>query len=99
MATLENSLVMSPSSYSWQPWKFLVITDGALPTELRPHSWNQSQLTDGSHLVEFLVKRTITPASLDQLIDTTSAMRGVPTEQLAFYWELMQKDLIDRPYD
>ena len=96
-AALENSLVMSPSSYGLQPWKFLVIRDGALRAELRPHSWNQSQITEGSHLVVFLVRRTITPADLDQLIQATSAVRGVPCEQLGFYRDLMQKDLIDGP--
>lgn len=96
-AALENSLVMSPSSYGLQPWKFLVITDAALRAELRPHSWNQSQITDGSHLVVFLVKRAITPADLDQLIHTTSDLREVPAEQLGFYREMMQKDLIDGP--
>ena len=96
-AALENSLVMSPSSYGLQPWKFLVINDGALRAELRPHSWNQSQITDCSHLVVFLAKRTIEAPDLDRLIDATSATRGVPTEQLAFYREMMQKDLIDGP--
>ena len=94
---LENSLVMSPSSYGLQPWKFLVITDATLRAELRPHSWNQSQITDSSHLVVFLAKREITLADLDQLISTTSAVRGVPAEQLGFYRDLMQKDLIDGP--
>lgn len=96
-AALENSLVMSPSSYGLQPWKFLVITDGSLRAELRPHSWNQSQITDASHLVVFLAKRTITAADLDQLIHATSAVRGVPAEQLGFYRDLMQKDLLDGP--
>ncbi|MFN9621591.1 MAG: NAD(P)H-dependent oxidoreductase [Cyanobacteriota bacterium] len=96
-STLENSLVMSPSSYGLQPWKFLVITDGGLRAELRPHSWNQSQITDCSHLVVFLAKREIMAADLDQLIDVTSSVRGVPTEQLGFYRDMMQKDLIDGP--
>ncbi|MEB3307118.1 MAG: NAD(P)H-dependent oxidoreductase [Cyanobacteriota bacterium] len=96
-AALENSLVMSPSSYGLQPWKFLVIGDPALRAELRPHSWNQSQITDASHLVVFLAKRTITAADLNQLIQTTSTVRAVPVEQLGFYRELMQKDLIDGP--
>jgi len=94
-AALENSLVMSPSSYGLQPWKFLVITDGALRAELRPHSWNQSQITDSSHLVVFLAQREIAAADLDRLISTTSDVRGVPGEQLAFYRDMMQKDLID----
>jgi len=96
-AALESSLVMSPSSYGLQPWKFLVIGAGALRAELRPHSWNQSQITDASHLVVFLAKRTITPADLDRLIDATSTVRGVPAEQLGFYRDLMQKDLLDGP--
>jgi nitroreductase len=96
-AALENSLVMSPSSYGLQPWKFLVIHDPALRAELRPHSWNQSQITDASHLVVFLAKREITEADLDRLIDATSTTRGVPAEQLSFYQDLMQKNLIDGP--
>lgn len=96
-ASLENSLVMSPSSYGLQPWKFLVVADAALRTELRPHSWNQSQITDASHLVVFLAKREIGAADLDRLIEATSAVRGVPSEQLGFYRDMMQKDLIDGP--
>jgi nitroreductase len=96
-AALENSLVMSPSSYGLQPWKFLVITDAALRAELRPHSWNQSQITDCSHLVVFLAKREITAADLDQLIGAISTARAVPPEQLGFYREMMQKDLLHGP--
>jgi nitroreductase len=96
-ASLENSLVMSPSSYGLQPWKFLVIADPALRAELRPHSWNQSQITDASHLVVFLAQRQIQAAELDRLINATSAIRGVPSDQLGFYRDLMQKDLVDGP--
>ena len=51
---LEQALVLTASSYGLQPWKFLVITDPAVRAELRPHSWNQSQITDCSHLVVLL---------------------------------------------
>lgn len=96
-ASLEHSLVMSPSSYGLQPWKFLVITDAPLRAELRPHSWNQAQITDCSHLVVLLVRRGVEAADLDRLIDATSQARGVAPEQLGFYRELMRKDLIDGP--
>jgi len=88
---------MSPSSYGLQPWKFLVIRDPTLRTQLRPHSWNQAQITACSHLVVFLARLTIEATDLDRLIDATSAIRGVPRDQLEFYRELMQKDLIDGP--
>jgi nitroreductase len=96
-SSLEQSLVLSPSSYGLQPWKFLVIEDPALRSELRPFSWNQSQITDASHLVVFLARRTIDAADLDRLIEATSTIREQPIEQLAFYRSMMQKDLVDGP--
>lgn len=96
-ATLEEAMVLSPSSYGLQPWKFLVITDPAIKAELRPHSWNQSQITDCSHLVVFLVRRSIDEADADRLINATAQARGLPVEQLAFYRGMIEKDLIHGP--
>lgn len=96
-AALEDALVQSPSSYGLQPWKFLVIEDAELRQRLRPHSWGQSQITDCSHLVVFLARRSIEPADLDHLIDATAEARGVDAQQLAAYREMMAKDLIDGP--
>ncbi len=96
-AALEDALVQSPSSYGLQPWKFLLIEDTALRQTLRPHSWDQSQISDCSHLVVFLARRTIEPADLDRLIAATAETRGLAAEQLAPYRAMMQKDLIDGP--
>jgi nitroreductase len=96
-SALEEALVLTPSSYGLQPWKFLVITDPGLRAELRPFSWNQAQITDASHLVVFLAKREITLADLERLIEATSAARGIQVEELGFYRDLMQKDLVNGP--
>ncbi len=96
-AALEEALVLTPSSYGLQPWKFLVIDDPALRAELRPHSWNQLQITDASHLVVFLARRTIELCDLERLIAATSEARGVPAEQLESYRQMMQKDVVDGP--
>lgn len=96
-AALEKSLVLSPSSYGLQPWKFLVVTNPVLRAELRQHSWNQSQITDASHLVVFLAKRRIEEADVEKLISATSSIRGVPIESLGFYGDMIRKDLINGP--
>jgi nitroreductase len=96
-ASLEQAMVLSPSSYGLQPWKFLVITDPAIKAELRPHSWNQSQITDCSHLVVFLVRRSIEAADAERLINATAQARGLPLEQLAPYRGMIEKDLIHGP--
>ena len=50
-STLEQSLVLTPSSFGLQPWKFLIVQDKELREKLVPHAWNQRQVADCSHLV------------------------------------------------
>ncbi len=96
-STLEQALVLTPSSYGLQPWKFLVVQDPALRQELRPHSWNQSQITDCSHLVVLLSQRSIEAADADRLIEATAAARAVEASSLDGYRKMIQIDLIDGP--
>lgn len=94
---LEQALVLTPSSYGLQPWKFIVVTDPAVKAKLRPVSWNQSQIEDCSHLVVFLAKEDITEGDLDRFIARSAEVRGVPPESLAGYRGYMLGDLVKGP--
>jgi nitroreductase len=94
---LEQALVLTASSYGLQPWRFLVITDPALRADLRPHAWNQSQITDCSHLVVLLSKRSITATDADRLITATATARGLDPAALDGYRRMIQVDLIEGP--
>jgi nitroreductase len=96
-AALEEALVLTPSSYGLQPWKFLVITGAELRAELRPFSWNQSQITDCSHLLVLLRQRTVSAADADRLINATASCRGLDPASLEPYRQMIHKDLIDGP--
>jgi nitroreductase len=74
---LERALVLSPSSFGLQPWRFLVVTDPAVRARLKAHSWNQPQITDASHLVVFARRREMTDADLDRHVDRIIEVRGV----------------------
>ena len=45
-AALEEALVLTPSSFGLQPWKFIVVTDQAVRGKLVPVSWGQRQPAD-----------------------------------------------------
>ena len=92
---LEQSLVLSPSSYGLQPWKFLLIRTPELRQQLRPHSWDQGQITDAAELVVFLGRRSIEQGDLDRLIAATCQARNLEASQLAFYADLMRRNLIE----
>ena len=95
--TLEQSLVLAPSSYGLQPYKFLVVNDAAKRAELRPHSWGQAQITDASHLVVFAARTTLTERHVDEFIQRVSDVRGVPADALGGYRDMMVGDLVKGP--
>jgi nitroreductase len=92
--TLEGSLVLTPSSYGLQPWRFVVVQDRALRETLRKHSWNQPQVTDCSHYVVFGAKIKIEEADVDRLVELMARMRGVTVESLGYYREMIMGDVV-----
>ncbi|MDP1832715.1 MAG: NAD(P)H-dependent oxidoreductase [Geothrix sp.] len=94
-AVVEAALVLTASSYGLQPWKFIIVTDPALKTKLRPASWNQSQVEDCSHLVVLAAKQDITEADVDRFIARIAEVRGASVESLAGYKGFMMGDLVN----
>lgn len=81
--TLEQSLLLAPSSYGLQPWKFIVVQNPELRKKLRAASWNQSQVEDCSHFVVFTTRPTITELDVDRYLKSVSELRSIPLESLA----------------
>lgn len=96
-AALEDSLVLTPSSYGLQPWKFWVITNAELREQLKPLSWNQAQVTDCSHYVVFAIKKNLSLEHLDHFIARTAEVRGITIEAIAGYRNIMASDVIYGP--
>lgn len=90
---LEASLVLAPSSIGLQPWRFLVITDPALRTTLRPAAWNQSQVTDCSHFVVFTVRRNLGAEHVARHLERMAEVRGVPRDSLDKFGQMALRNL------
>jgi nitroreductase len=95
--TLEDALVLTPSSYGLQPWQFFVITDPDILARLRVHSWNQAQVTDCSHYVVFAIPEKIDTAHVERFLARIADVRGVSLDSLAFYRDMMMGDIINGP--
>jgi nitroreductase len=94
---LERALVLSPSSYGLQPYRFLVIHDAAKRAALLPHSWNQKQVVDCSHYIVFTARTKMTEADIDRFLALTSQIRNLPAEALSAYRGMMVGDLVTGP--
>jgi nitroreductase len=93
-AALEESLVLTPSSYGLQPWKFLVVTSPDLKAQLQPLSWNQAQVSECSHHVVFTIKKNLTAEHVDHFVARTAEVRQAEPESLAGYRKVMVSDVV-----
>jgi nitroreductase len=80
---LEQSLVLTPSSFGLQPWKFLIVETPEIREKLKASSWGQGQVTDASHLVVLTVRTDLAKADIDTWIARLSEVQGTPAEALA----------------
>jgi len=49
--TILSLAMLSPTAFNIQNWRFVVVTDSKLRSEIRKVAWDQSQVTDSSLLV------------------------------------------------
>jgi nitroreductase len=92
--TLEQSLVLTPTSDGLQPYQFLIVQDAARRAELLPHSWGQKQVVDCSHFVVFTARTEMTEADVDRFIRRTMEVRKLPANALDRYREVIVGNIV-----
>lgn len=95
---LEQSLVLSPSSFGLQPWKFFILTDREIRQQLVEHSWKQNQVVDASHLVVLTIKKDINNDDVDRLVKRMAEVRQTSLESLEGYGNVVKGFLKEPPY-
>jgi nitroreductase len=88
-AALERALVLAPSSFGLQPWRFIVVTDPDTRERLSAASWAQRQPLDCSHFVVFAGRRDYDAGDLEHFIERTAEVRGVAKASLKGYADII----------
>lgn len=96
--TLEQSLVLSPSSFGLQPWKFLVIRNPEVRQKLLEFSWGQTPVVDASHLVVLAIKNGINNNYIDQYINRMAEVQQVSPEKLQGFANMVKGFLQNPPF-
>ncbi len=94
---LLQAVRLSASSYGLQPYKVLVLKDQELRERLQPACWNQSQITDASHVIVIASKTNVDENLIDSYLREVSSTRNVPLEELEGYGSFMKSKLLDLP--
>ena len=85
---------LSASSYGLQPYHIFVISDQKVKDRLKPASWNQSQLTDASHVIVFANKGDFDGELIDSYLQNVSSIRKIPMGELKGYGDFMKSKLV-----
>jgi len=73
---IENSLVLTPSSFGLQPWRFIVVDDAGIRANLAKESWHQPQVTEASHFVVLTARKDLEEADIDAWIARMCEVQG-----------------------
>ena len=91
---LKEAIRLSTSSYGLQPYKVFIIEDQAIREQLKPASWNQSQITEASQLIVFANYSNLDESTIDNYITRISNTREIPAENLQGYGDFMKSKIL-----
>lgn len=85
-----EAIRLTATSSGLQPYDVVVVTSPELRARIKPHAWNQSQVTDCSHLLVFAAWDNYTPERINGMFDLVNAQRGFKNEG----WEAYRQKLL-----
>lgn len=91
---------LAPTSSGLQPFEIIVVKNQELKEKIKPVAWNQSVITDCSHLLVFAAWDTYTEDRINYMFDLTNDIRGFKNEGWENYRQMLlnaypQKDAED----
>jgi len=99
LEALKEAIQLSASSYGLQPYKVIIVSDQETKEKLKPVAWNQSQITDASHIVIFASINNFGEDHINDFIKSVSETRDLAIENLQGYSDLMKNSLMPLPED
>lgn len=84
-----EAISLAPTSSGLQPFEVYVITNQEVKEKIKPVAWNQSVITDCSHLLVFAAWNTYTADRINKMFDLTNTVRGFENEGWENYRQLL----------
>ena len=80
---------LSPTSSGLQPFEIFVIKNKDIKEKIKPVAWNQTVITDCSHLLVFAAWDTYTEDRINYMFDLTNEIRGFKNEGWENYRQML----------
>ncbi len=96
VAKIVEAVQLAPSSSGLQPFELFVIRNKDIRAAIRPVSWDQAQITDGSHLLVFAAWDNYSEERIDAVVEQMAAERGGMNDLLKGYYDNLKAMYLPR---
>lgn len=80
---------LAPTSSGLQPFEIFVVKNQDIKEKIKPVAWNQTVITDCSHLLVFAAWDTYTVERINYMFDLTNEIRGFKNEGWENYRQML----------
>ena len=87
---ITEAIRLAPTSSGLQPFELISVTSPEVRAKIRAIGWNQTPITDGSHLLVFAAWDNYTAERINHMFDLTNEVRGFKNEG----WEAYRQQLL-----
>ena len=90
---LKEAFNLTATSYGLQPLKLVVVENKEIQEKLVPHSWNQQQVVQVSHLLVICVKDKYTPKEVETYFNLVQQIRNTPDDVIKPFKEFLTAEI------
>ena len=84
-----EAIRLAPTSSGLQPFEVFVVTNDEIKSSIKEIAWNQSQVTDCSHLLVFAAWDNYTEDRINHMFDLTNEIRGFKNKGWENYRQML----------
>lgn len=94
LENLLRSIQLSASSYGLQPYEVLIVENNEIREKLKPAAWNQSQITEASHLIVFASYLSIDEKYINNYLLNISNTRKIEMDNLDGFLQMLKNTVL-----
>jgi nitroreductase len=94
---LLESIQLTASSYGLQPYEVFVVENKEIREKLKAVAWNQSQVTEASHLIVFANLTKVTEKYVNNYLDNIANTRNITRDDLKGMEDMIKNTILQLP--
>ena len=93
---IKDSISLAPTSYGLQLFKTIIVEKKEIKDELKKASFNQSQISDASHIFVFCNSTKIVEDDIDTYIKNKAAVQNKTINEISVYGDFLKDTLLKK---